>query len=229
MSAISDSVEDLVANIDGKYPRPHEVEDLWQLIQINKVPDKWTRLAFPTARTSLADFLVELSLRLDFWNKVASKENILLMESFWLPAFYAPKSFLHCLAQTRSRNELIPIDNLEHRYDVQPYYESTKPCREPHSVYLTGFWLEGAGWDQKSQLLVETTQQTRFVQFPVVKLSTPLRESGRCSTTTSHAENTGVRRRSSSRSFGGQSPGGLDSPGKLNRKAGLSLGKLLGS
>ena len=32
LSAISDSVEDLVANIDGKYPRPQEVEDLWHNI-----------------------------------------------------------------------------------------------------------------------------------------------------------------------------------------------------
>ena len=69
------------------------------------------------------------------------------MEAFWLPAFYSPKAFLHCLAQTRSRNEMIPIDFLAQQYDVQPFYETSQPCREQHAIYLTGFWLEGAGWD----------------------------------------------------------------------------------
>lgn len=112
LDAISDSVEDLVNNIDGKYPRPQEVEDLWANIQANKIPDKWLKVSFQTARTSLADFLVELSVKLEFWNKLVSKKNILDIESFWLPAFYSPKSFLHSFSQTRSRNESIPIDEL---------------------------------------------------------------------------------------------------------------------
>ena len=32
LKAIRESVADLLANIDGKYPRPLEIEDLWSKI-----------------------------------------------------------------------------------------------------------------------------------------------------------------------------------------------------
>jgi len=44
--AIRESVADLLANIDGQYPRPLEIEALWGSIQENKVPEKWRRISF---------------------------------------------------------------------------------------------------------------------------------------------------------------------------------------
>jgi len=38
-------------------------------------------------------------------------------------------------------------------------------------MYLSGFWLEGADWDSSAGLLVETTKRSRFVRFPVVRLT----------------------------------------------------------
>ena len=90
-----------------------------------------------------------------------------------MPAFYSPKSFLHCLAQTRSRNEEVPIDDLLHHYEVQSFYEANMPCMDRFAVYIHGFWLEGCEWEGDSKLLVESTKTRRFVQFPVIKLSTP--------------------------------------------------------
>jgi len=51
---------------------------------------------------------------------------------------------------------------------------AAEPSPSPNSIYLHGLWLEGADWDVHSQSLVETTKGTRFVQFPVVKLTIPL-------------------------------------------------------
>ena len=90
-----------------------------------------------------------------------------------MPAFFSPKSFLHCLAQTRSRNEEVPIDDLLHHYEVQQFMEANMPCMDRFSVYIHGFWLEGCEWESDKQLLVESTKTRRFVQFPVIKLSTP--------------------------------------------------------
>ena len=173
LSVVRDSVEDLVNNIDGQYPIPQEVEDLWNNIQTNKVPDRWLKFSFVTAKTSLADFLVELGLKLEFWNELVAKPYILDTANFWLPAFFSPKSFLHCLAETRSRTEQIPVDMLMHQYEVQPFMAASKPCEDKHALYINGFWLEGADWDEDLQLLVETTQSARFLQFPCIKLSTP--------------------------------------------------------
>lgn len=67
LDVIRDSVEDLLANIDGRHPRPLEIEALWRSVTRNIVPEAWRKVSFPTARDSLADYLVELCLRLKYW------------------------------------------------------------------------------------------------------------------------------------------------------------------
>jgi len=99
--------------------------------------------------------LVSLNQRLEFWNGVVSRENILDTPEFWLPAFYSPKSLLHCLSQTRSRNECISIDLLSSYYEVQSFYEAKEPTKTPNSIFLSGFWLEGAEYDLETKLIVE--------------------------------------------------------------------------
>jgi hypothetical protein len=96
LAVIKGSVEDLLANIDGKYPRPFEIEALWSRIQENRVPDAWLKVSFQTARRSLADYIVELGLKLEFWKKIVAGEAEAL-PSYWLPAFFDPKSFLGAL------------------------------------------------------------------------------------------------------------------------------------
>jgi dynein heavy chain len=122
LEAISHSVQALVATLDGQYPRPQEVEDLWSRIQANKVPEKWLSVCYITARTNLADFLVGLSLKLEFWRGLVSRTNILDTPAFWLPAFHSPKAFLRVFAQHRARNEGIAVDVLARHYDVQPFF-----------------------------------------------------------------------------------------------------------
>lgn len=110
-------------------------------------------------------------MKLDFWNMVVAQDSLTDVCSYWLPAFFSPQSFLGCLAQSRARNEEIPLDELLVQYEVQPFMAADAPCSQPHSVYMHGLWLEGADWDGRDRCLVETTKQTRFVQFPVIKLS----------------------------------------------------------
>lgn len=96
LAAIRASVEDLLANIDGTYPRPLEIEALWSSIHQNRVPDAWLKVSFPTARESLADFLVELGLKLKFWTELVEGDGE-GTPSYWLRAFYDPRALLHAL------------------------------------------------------------------------------------------------------------------------------------
>jgi hypothetical protein len=50
--------------------------------------------SFATSKDSLADFIVELSLKLEFWDELLKTEDIEKLPSFWLRAFFDPKSFL---------------------------------------------------------------------------------------------------------------------------------------
>jgi dynein heavy chain, axonemal len=102
-------------------------------------------------------------MKLDFWNMVVAKESLEEVSSYWLPAFYSPTSFLNCFAQNRARNEEIPVDDLLHQYEVQPFMSADSPCSQPHSIYMHGLWLEGADWESQDGCLVETTKKTRFI------------------------------------------------------------------
>lgn len=171
---IRQSIVDLVATADGQDAEPLHIEALWYDVQLNRIPSRWLKVGFATARTSLADYLIELGRRLAFWNMIIEHESLLDVPSYWLPAFFYPKSFLNCFAQSRARNEEVPVDELLHQYEVQPFMSTDEPSPSPHSIYIHGLWLEGADWDKENHSLVETTQAARFVQFPVVKLSIPL-------------------------------------------------------
>jgi len=60
---------------------------------MNKVPEKWKAVSFQSCYDSLADYIVELGLKLEFWKKVVDK-GADAIASFWLPALFDPKSFL---------------------------------------------------------------------------------------------------------------------------------------
>jgi dynein heavy chain, axonemal len=172
LEAIRASVEDLLANIDGKHPRPLEVEALWQSVSRNSVPDAWRKVSFPTARDSLADFLVELCLRLKYWRRLVDggSEGT---PTYWLRAFYDPRALLRALIQTRARSEGIPFAELRNEFEVleQPA-ESEEASREQHVAYLQGLALEGAEWHGGDRQLVEVATPARFSSFPGLRVRT---------------------------------------------------------
>jgi len=175
VTAIRDSVENIINYIFGRQPKSFEVEQLWYYIKDNRVPERWLKLGYATAHTSLAIYLSELSLKLDFWKDLTKSEgsNQELQPSYWLPAFHFPEAFLNAVAQSRSRAEIVPIKELANEYQVQDYMKvpTSPPPDEEYSLYFHGLWLEGAQWNLKEQLLEETRSRNRFLPFPVIKLS----------------------------------------------------------
>lgn len=121
---------------------------------------------------SLADFLLELCLKLDFWRDLVSKE-ISDIHTFWLPAFFEPTALLSTLAQARARAEGVPLMELRNELEVldRPY-EEMEIVKEPHVYYLTGMQLEGASWDMKYKQLEEIAPNRRFSPFPGLRVKT---------------------------------------------------------
>lgn len=92
--------------------------------------------------------------------------------SYWLSAFYDPKSFLGCLIQTRARTEGIPMRELRNEYDILDMIRNTDITHEKNVYYLHGLSIEGAAWDFKSRTLVETTSDRRYLDFPAIRVRT---------------------------------------------------------
>jgi hypothetical protein len=117
--------------------------------------------------------LVELGLKLEFWKKIVNHDFSQEMPSFWLPAFFDPKSFLTCLIQARSRFEEIPMKDLRNDYEILDHVKPKDSYpNEKNVTYFHGLLLDGADWNSDVKQLVETTKSERFVEFPVIKVNT---------------------------------------------------------
>ena len=104
--------------------------------------------SFPTAKESLAEFIVELGLKLKFWNDLV-KKDINEINTYWLPAFFEPRTLLQAFIQKKSRLEEIPLIQIKNEFSIleQPFEEmELVPCEE-NVCYLTGMTIEGAIWD----------------------------------------------------------------------------------
>lgn len=171
LQAIRDSVAALRQTVDGARPRPGLTEPLWTRIQENRVPDSWRSCSFQTAHQSLADYLVELGLKLEFWKSVV-RADAKQLPSFWLPAFFDPKSFLTCLVQAKSRLEAVPMTEVRNEYEILEVYKVEAPTAEKNVRHIHGLHLEGAEWDFGRQQVVEMTTTRRFSPFPAVRVRT---------------------------------------------------------
>lgn len=148
LQAIRESVAALRQTVDGDHPRPGLTEPLWTRIQENRVPESWRSCSFQTAHESLADYLVELGLKLEFWKSVV-RADAKQLPSFWLPAFFDPKSFLTCLVQAKSRLDAVPMTEVRNEYEVLEVYKVEAPAAEKDKDvrHFHGLHLEGAEWD----------------------------------------------------------------------------------
>jgi len=88
------------------------------------IPIEWSKQTFQTAYTSLADFLVELDDKLEFWNIVIEnykRKN--KMSLFYLPAFYDVTKFLNALRQKRARMEEITTHDMVNEFIITNHFD----------------------------------------------------------------------------------------------------------
>jgi len=94
------------------------------------------------------------------------------LPSYWLPAFFDPRSFLGALIQARARDEGIPMHDLKNEFDILDIARNEAPAAEKHVTYLHGVSLEGAAWDADRNLVVDSTTTSRFTAFPALRART---------------------------------------------------------
>ena len=172
LDQIKASVDDLLAKLNGRYPRSHGVEKLWLAVEANRLPQAWRAVSFPTSAETLSDFLIELGAKLDYWKELAHS-GVEQRSTLWLPAFYEPQALLEAFRQTRARQEAIPLSHLVNVLEIPEEQIKEMPEAPEQNVrYLTGLKLEGAAWDAKERLLGEIGPVQRFSDFPRIRVRT---------------------------------------------------------
>lgn len=155
LAVITDSLEKLVAAINGTIIMSAVLDDVYFKLYNNQVPKVWSANAYPSLKP-LQSWVKDLRKRITFFQTWITQGKPHL-ERFKLPCFFFPQGFLTGVLQTFARENKIPIDTLRFDFRVyDPDKDTTKEDPlEPGSVLISGLYLEGARWDKKRRSLLD--------------------------------------------------------------------------
>lgn len=121
------------------------METLSKSLQTNKVNPSWTKRAYPSLKL-LGAWFSDLVLRVD--QLVAWTNALALLKSLWVSGFFNPMSFLTAVMQVNARTYNLPLDFMVNRCTFSNMYELSEiVAQPPNGVYVHGFFMEGAGWE----------------------------------------------------------------------------------
>ncbi|XP_027975100.1 dynein heavy chain 11, axonemal-like [Eumetopias jubatus] len=159
------SLQQLDLGYKGELTLSPEVEAQQSQLSSDRVPDTWSRLAYPSTY-SLAQWFSDLLLRcqeLETWT-----HDLALPAVVWLSGFFNPQSFLTAVMQTMARRNGWPLDKTCLTVDV------TKKTKEDYGhppregAYLHGLIMEGARWDTQSGTIAEACLKEVTSVMPVI-------------------------------------------------------------
>ena len=105
---VRNSLTDLEKAVKGLVVMSGELDEVYQALFINQIPESWKAKAYPSLKP-LGSWVSNLAERLDMidkWYK-DGKPNI-----YWLSGFYFPQAFLTGNLQNHARAKKIPIDTV---------------------------------------------------------------------------------------------------------------------
>ena len=129
------------------------------------VPVVW-RVVAPPTRNGLGTWLRLLRRRYEFFNDWLTNGT---PKVTWLAALATPESFLTAVVQTSCRKHGWPLDRTVLQTTVTTFVSIAEVPELPEEgAYVSGLFLEGAGWDVERGCLVPQERKQLHVELPVV-------------------------------------------------------------
>jgi len=169
------SLENLNKAIEGFVVMSAELDEVFNKMFDNLVPDMWHKVAYPS-RKPLGSWINDLIERLAFIQKWINEGP---PPSFWISGFYFTQSFLTGTLQNYARKTQIAIDTLAFDFYVikkekDPKCDTTKMPSD--GCYVYGLFLDGCRWDEKDMVLAEPHAKILNYQVPYIWLI-PMKQS----------------------------------------------------
>ncbi|KAG7298071.1 hypothetical protein JYU34_018841, partial [Plutella xylostella] len=165
MGEIKRSLKELELGLKGELTISSDMERLMESLFMDKVPESWSKLAYPSL-LGLAAWFADLCLRLTELENWSG--DFVLPPAVWLAGFFNPQSFLTAIMQQTARKNEWPLDKMCLNCDVtkKTKHEFTSAPRE--GAYIHGLYMEGARWDAGGGGVVEARMMELFPLLPVV-------------------------------------------------------------
>ena len=164
LDKIRRSLVDLQKGIQGLVVMSSDLEQTFNSIFNGQVPPIWSG-AYPSQKP-LASWIRDLIERVEFFSQWAITGRPPLI--FWISAFTFPTGFLTAVLQMAARSNSVSIDTLSWEFPVMTLDDVNIVEQPKDGVYIRGLYLEGAGWDRKGAMLLESQPMELVCSMPTI-------------------------------------------------------------
>ena len=165
---MSGSLKDLQKALVGEIGMSAELDALGSSIFDGQLPELWRRLTSQTEK-NLAGWMLYFERRhKQYVSWVAEGEPAVM----WLAGLQIPETYIAALVQTACREKGWPLDKSTLYTKVTTVTDPAelKDKKLPFGSYVSGLYLEGAGWDLKTSRLRRQNPKELVTELPVLQI-----------------------------------------------------------
>uniref|UniRef100_A0A8C5TYT3 Dynein axonemal heavy chain 8 n=1 Tax=Malurus cyaneus samueli TaxID=2593467 RepID=A0A8C5TYT3_9PASS len=166
ITIVRTSLIDLKLAIDGTIVMSENLRDALDNMYDARIPQVWKRVSWESS--TLGFWFTELldrNAQLSAWI-FQGRPRV-----FWITGFFNPQGFLTAMKQEATRaHKDWALDKVAVHNEVLKLNREEITSSPSEGVYIYGLYLEGAGWDKRRSILVESSPKILFVQLPVLHM-----------------------------------------------------------
>lgn len=164
---MTESLINLKRALKGEIGMSGELDELAVALFNGFLPDVWRRLA-PQTEKKLGSWIEHFLKRLKQYQQWLTREEPVIM---WLSGLHIPESYLTALVQTTCRAKGWALDKSTLYTIVTKDTNGDAIKKRPEQgCYLSGFYLEGAGWDIEKGVLRKQNPKELICQMPIIQV-----------------------------------------------------------
>jgi len=172
VTEMSTSLDQLLKALKGLVGMSAQLDELANALYAGTLPEMWRALA-PKTEKKLASWMAHFQRRYEqyaLWIKEEEDPKVM-----WLSGLHIPQSYLTALVQASCRDprKKWPLDKSTFYTKVTHMLsedEVTQPLNPGEGCYVTGLYLEGAGWDFENSCLRRQDPKVLITELPILQV-----------------------------------------------------------
>jgi len=162
------SMAELQLGLAGSLNMSDPMETLLSCMRLNRVAPNWEKNAYPSKKdlSNWFEDMLQRVAQLKAWG-----ENLETPISVWITALFNPMAYITAILQTTARANDLPLDQMDTWTDFLEQTEASQMTAYPETgMYIHGFFMEGARWDGKKQVLAESVPKELHPAMPIMQV-----------------------------------------------------------
>merc|ERR1711871_1450592 len=162
------SMAELQLGLAGSLNMSDPMETLLSCLRLGRVAPNWEKIAYPSKKDlgNWFEDMLQRVVQLKAWG-----ENLETPISVWITALFNPMAYITAILQTTARANDLPLDQMDVWTDFLEQMEPSQMTAYPDTgMYIHGFFMEGARWDSKKQVLAESIPKELHPAMPIMQV-----------------------------------------------------------